>query len=138
MNKNDYFKKTEKLFDSKRVEGTPEALKGIKVLELATLMLGPELPSNLAEFGAEVIKVELPGTGDTARSITPFGRFYKHQALCFAKVSRNKYHCTLDVRKPEGVEIFKKLACKVDIVVENVRSGTKDRGNDGGLWRMSG
>ncbi len=42
-------------------------------------------------------------------------------------MSRNKYHCTLDVRKPEGVEIFKKLAGKVDIVVENVRSGTADR-----------
>ncbi|NOZ83382.1 MAG: CoA transferase [Epsilonproteobacteria bacterium] len=127
MNKNEYFKKAEKLFDPGRIREAPEALKGLKVLELATLMLGPELPSTLAEFGATVIKVELPGTGDTARSITPFGRFYKNQALCFAKVSRNKYHCTLDVRKPEGVEIFKKLAGKVDIVVENVRSGTTDR-----------
>lgn len=127
MNQNDYFKKTSKLFNPGRIKGAAEALKGVKVLELATLMLGPELPSNLAEFGAEVIKVELPGIGDTARSITPFGRFYKNQALCFAKVSRNKYHCTLDVRKPDGVKIFKKIASKVDIVVENVRSGTTDR-----------
>lgn len=124
---NDYFSKTGELFNPKRIKNAPEALKGVKILELTTLVLGPELPSNLAEFGAEVIKVELPGVGDTMRSLTPYATFYKNQALGFVQLSRNKYHCTLDVRKPEGVEIFKKLASQVDIVVENLRSGTTDR-----------
>jgi len=86
-------------------------------------MLGPELPSNLAEFGAEVIKVELPGIGDTARSITPFGRFYKNQALCFAKVSRNKYHCTLDVRKPDGVKFLKRSHQKLTSLLKMCEAG---------------
>ena len=127
MSKKDYFSKTSDLFNPERVKSAPEALKGIKILEMATLILGPEVPTYLAEFGATVIKVELPGVGDTMRSLTPYATFYKNQALGFVQLSRNKYHCTLDVRKPEGVEIFKKLASEVDIVVENLRSGTTDR-----------
>ncbi|GMT43753.1 MAG: CoA transferase [bacterium] len=127
MSKKDYFSKTLDLFNPERVKSAPEALKGIKILEMATLILGPEVPTYLAEFGATVIKVELPGVGDTMRSLTPYATFYKNQALGFVQLSRNKYHCTLDVRKPEGVEIFKKLASEVDIVVENLRSGTTDR-----------
>ncbi len=125
--KSNYFKEMALLFDSQRIDNAPKALEGLKVLEAGTLVLGPELPSNLAEFGAEVIKVEPPGAGDTMRSLTPYGYLYKNQALGFAQVAINKKHCTIDLRTAEGVDLFKKLAAKCDVVVENFRSGTMDK-----------
>ncbi len=84
------------------------------------------ISSYLAEFGAEVIKVELPGSGDPLRSITPQARFWKNAALAWLNEARNKYHVAFDVRKPEGQALFKALAAKSDVVVENFKAGTME------------
>jgi crotonobetainyl-CoA:carnitine CoA-transferase CaiB-like acyl-CoA transferase len=94
---------------------------------LCTLILGPAVFDYLGEFGAEVIKVELPGAGDTMRSVTPYGTFWKNASLGQMPQNHNKYHLALDVRTSTGAEIFRRLAQKCDVVVENLRAGTMDR-----------
>ncbi len=127
MSKSDYFKWTEETFSLDKVFRKDEALKDIKIVELCTLILGPATPSYLAEFGATVFKVELPGMGDTMRSLTPWGYFYKKQALGWLKEARNKYHIAIDVHHEEGKELFKRLVAESDVVIENLRAGTMDR-----------
>ncbi|MFQ5946922.1 MAG: CaiB/BaiF CoA transferase family protein, partial [Anaerolineae bacterium] len=122
----DYFTWSEETFRLDQVVAKPEALRGIRVLELATLILGPATPAYLAEFGAEVIKVELPGAGDTMRSLSPRARFWKNAALGWLSEARNKYHVAIDVRKPEGQALFRALAAESDVVVENLRAGTME------------
>gem|GEM_PF-6016862 len=100
------------------------ALEGIKVLDVSTMIAAPFGAVLLADFGAEVIKIEMPGKGDTLRSVGPF---YKNEPLRWPGLSRNKKSLTLDLHKPEGVEIFKKLAAKVDILIENFRPGTLEK-----------
>lgn len=121
-----YFAWTKEAFQLDRISAKPEALRGVRVLELATLYLGPVTASFLAEFGAEVIKVELPGSGDPIRSITPHARFWKNAALAWLNEARNKYHVAFDVRKPEGQALFKALAVKSDVVLENFKAGTME------------
>jgi len=127
MGREDYLNWTNKEFDASEIFSKPEALKGIRVLELATLILGPIVPNYLGTLGAEVIKVELPGAGDTMRSVTPYGTFWKSASIGQFPQNQNKYHLALDVRTSEGSEIFRRLAQKCDIVVENLRAGTMDR-----------
>ncbi len=88
MPNNEYFKWAESLFASGNLNAKPEALKDVTVVELCTLILGPSVSSLLAEFGATVFKVELPGLGDTMRSITPFYKFYRGQAISYMKEAR--------------------------------------------------
>ena len=123
----DYFKWAESVFDPSKTFEKPEALADIKVVELCTLILGPSLPSYLSELGATVFKVELPGAGDTMRSLTPFAKFFKGTAFGYLKEARNKYHITIDVRMDEGKELFRDLVKRSDVVVENLRAGTMDR-----------
>jgi crotonobetainyl-CoA:carnitine CoA-transferase CaiB-like acyl-CoA transferase len=127
MAKKDYFKWAETLLDPAKTFEKPEALADIKILELCTLILGPSLPSYLSELGATVFKVELPGAGDTMRSLTPFAKFFRGCALGWLKEARNKYHLAIDVRVEEGKELFRQLAKGCDVVVENLRAGTMDR-----------
>jgi len=101
------------------------ALAGMRVLELTTRLAGPFCAGVLAEFGAEVTKVELPGKGDPYRymgTMTEAG-----STLNFLIENRNKKTITLDVRKPEGAALFKRLAAQSDIVIENFRPGTLER-----------
>ena len=103
----------------------PAALAGIRVLELATFVAGPFAASVLSEFGAEVIKIEQPGQGDPLRKFgtpSPTGDGY-----CWLSEARNKRSITLDLRKPEGAAIFKRLVKDADVVCENFRPGTLDR-----------
>src|SRR5215469_12721445 len=97
-------------------------LQGIRVLDLSSFISGPFCTTQLAEFGAEVIKAELPKVGD------PFRRFgtpsKSGDSLIFMSEQRNKKSITLDLRTPEGAELVKELAAKVDIVVENFQVGT--------------
>jgi crotonobetainyl-CoA:carnitine CoA-transferase CaiB-like acyl-CoA transferase len=72
MAKEEYFKWAESVLDPSKTFEKPEALADIKIVELCTLILGPSLPAYLSELGATVFKVELPGAGDTMRSLTPF------------------------------------------------------------------
>jgi crotonobetainyl-CoA:carnitine CoA-transferase CaiB-like acyl-CoA transferase len=127
MSREDYLAWTNQEFDASKIFSKPEALKGIRILELCTLILGPAVPDYLGEFGAEVIKVELPGAGDTMRSVTPYGTFWKNACLGQLPQNHNKYHLALDVRTSQGAEIFRRLAQRCDVVVENLRAGTMDR-----------
>src|SRR3989441_9525123 len=81
-------------------------LAGIRILDIGTRIAAPFAATLLADFGAEVIKVELPGTGDFMRSIGPFVDGY---SLWWAVEGRNKKSITLDLRKPKGQEVFRRL-----------------------------
>ena len=109
------------------IPAKPEALSGIRVVELATRIFGPATSDYLGEFGAEVIKVELPPKGDLMRYVAPEGFFWQEVSPAFLALNRNKLHVTIDVRIPEGKELFLRLAEKSDVVVENLRAGTMDR-----------
>lgn len=100
---------------------TPLPLAGIRILDAGTRIAAPFAATLLADFGAEVIKVELPGTGDFMRTIGPFADGY---SLWWAVEGRNKKSITLDLRKPRGQEIFRDLVRHADVVVENFQPGT--------------
>ncbi len=104
---------------------TPGPLAGVRVLEATTTWAGPMCGAVLADLGADVIKVEVPG-GEVGRYLTPLLPGTK-MSFMHATVNRNKRSLTLDVRRPEGREIFLKLAARADVVVENFKVGTMDR-----------
>jgi len=98
------------------------ALEGVRVLDLSNVLAGPFCATVLGEFGADVVKVELPGKGDTMRS---FGTMTATGAtLNWLSEARNKRCITLDLRKPAGLAIAKRLVAESDIVVENFTTGT--------------
>lgn len=127
----DYFAWAQETFDPGKIFSKPEALEGVRVLEICTRVFGPITADFLAEFGAEVIKIELPGDGDLMRYTAPLGRFWKDVAVSFLPMNRNKYFIGLDIRKPEGRELFYKLAARSDVVIENFKAGTMDRWQTG-------
>ena len=96
-------------------------LDGIRILDIGTRIAAPFAASLLADFGADVIKVELPGRGDFMRNIGPFADGY---SLWWSVEGRNKKSITLDLRKPRGREVFLDLVGHCDVVVENFRPGT--------------
>jgi len=96
-------------------------LANLRVLDLGTMIAGPVAATLLADFGAEVVKVEQPGIGDPLREIGPF---VDNESLYWNVEGRNKKSITLDLRKPEGQALARQLAAKVDVVVENFRPGT--------------
>ncbi len=96
-------------------------LAGIRILDLGTRIAAPFAATLLADFGAEVIKVELPGSGDFMRGIGPFVDGY---SLWWAVDGRNKKSITLDLRKPRGQELLKRLIAVSDVAVENFQPGT--------------
>lgn len=98
-------------------------LRGCRVLELGSTIAGPFCGRLLADFGAEVIKVEDP-SGDTVRSM---GKRHKGVSLYAASIFRNKHLIAIDLRRPEGQESIRKLATQCDIVVENFRPGGLER-----------
>ncbi len=108
--------------------GGRRPLTGIRVLDTATFIAGPHCATLLGEFGAEVIKVELPGIGDSLRRL---GQMFAGDSLCWRVEGRNKKTITLDLRKPAGQDLFKRLVAKSDVVVENFRPGTMERWNCG-------
>lgn len=99
-------------------------LEGVKVLELGSLIAGPFASRIMAEFGAEVIKVEPPEKGDPIRN---WRVVHEGTSLWWYVQSRNKKCITLDLKSSEGKEIIQKLAEEVDIVVENFRPGTLEK-----------
>ncbi len=99
-------------------------LEGIKVLELGSLIAGPFAARIMAEFGAEVIKVEPPDKGDPIRN---WRVVHEGTSLWWYVQSRNKKCITLDLKSTEGKEIIQKLAAEVDIVIENFRPGTLEK-----------
>ncbi|MFJ6412297.1 CaiB/BaiF CoA transferase family protein [Terribacillus saccharophilus] len=102
----------------------PTPLEGVKILDVSTMIAAPFGTALLGDFGAEVTKVEIPGRGDTSRSVGPFKG---DEPLRWPGLSRNKKSLTLDLHKTAGVEIMKKLAAAHDILVENFRPGTLEK-----------
>jgi crotonobetainyl-CoA:carnitine CoA-transferase CaiB-like acyl-CoA transferase len=105
------------------------ALDGLRVLDLGTRIAAPFCAGLLGEQGAEVIKIEQPGTGDFMREIGPFapapdGSDY---SLFWAVEGRGRKSVTLDLRRAEGQDLFRRLAATADVVVENFRPGTLER-----------
>lgn len=102
-------------------------LDGVRVVELATTWAGPMCGCVLADFGADVIKVEHP-TGEVARRLPPFLPGSDPPiGFMHASLNRNKRSLTLDVHHADAVEVFLRLASTADVVVENFRPGTLDR-----------
>jgi crotonobetainyl-CoA:carnitine CoA-transferase CaiB-like acyl-CoA transferase len=111
---------------SRSTRALPQPLDGVRVLDLATFLAGPFCASTLGEFGAEVIKIEQPKTGDPLRKygtpVTPSG-----DTRVWLNETRNKKCITLELRKPKGAELFKRLVKTADVVVENFRPGTLEK-----------
>lgn len=99
-------------------------LAGIKVLELGTLIAGPFCSRMLAEFGAEVIKVESPGIGDPLRQ---WRVLRDGTSLWWSVQARNKKSLTLNMKSPEGQKIAQRLALDADIIIENYRPGVLEK-----------
>ena len=100
------------------------ALGDITVLDLTRVLAGPYCTMMLADFGANVIKVEIPGKGDDTRAMGPIKN---GASMYYANVNRNKKGVTLNLKAPEGKELFKELVKKADVVVENYRPGVMDK-----------
>ncbi|HEU0230960.1 MAG TPA: CoA transferase [Burkholderiaceae bacterium] len=99
----------------------PKPLDGVRVLELGQLIAGPFAAKMLGEFGAEVIKIEPPETGDPLRK---WRLLHNGTSVWWAVQSRNKKSVTLDLREPEAQDAVRKLAATADVVIENFRPGT--------------
>lgn len=99
-------------------------LQGIRVLDIGQFIAGPVTCTFLAEFGADVIKIELPGQGDGTRYRHPM---VGEHSVAWAMRGRNKRGITLDLRTEEGKKLFRRLVAESDVVVENFRSGTLER-----------
>ncbi|MFQ5764789.1 MAG: CaiB/BaiF CoA transferase family protein [Rhodospirillales bacterium] len=101
-------------------------LAGVRVLDVSTFIAAPYTATVLGEFGAEIIKVERPGGGDPFRRFgTPTAR--EDSTLAWLSESRNKKSVTLELGKPEGQALFKRLAAEADVVCENFRPGTLEK-----------
>jgi len=102
-----------------------QVLEGIKVLDLTRFLAGPYCSMILADLGAEVIKVERPGTGDGSRQWGP--PFIQGESAYFLSINRNKKSITLNLQSEKGKTILHKMAASCDILIENFRPGTAQR-----------
>ncbi|MBA3302627.1 MAG: CoA transferase, partial [Acidimicrobiia bacterium] len=103
-------------------------LEGLRVIDVGTRIAAPFCAGLLGEMGAEVIKVEQPGTGDFMREIGPFHEGY---SLFWAVEGRGRKGVTLDLHQPRGQDLFRRLAATADVVCENFRPGTLEHWNVG-------
>jgi len=99
-------------------------LEGIRVLDLGHVLAMPTCTMQLADLGAEVIKIERPGTGDDSRN---FGPFINNESAYFISINRNKKSITLDLKKEKDKKIFKNLVKISDVVTENYRPNTMQK-----------
>jgi len=106
-----------------------QALNDIRVLDFTLMLAGPYATMMLGDYGAEVIKIEQPGTGDSTRGIGPHSPRDKDQRAggFFLSISRNKKSLTLNLKHPKGVAIVKELVKNAHVVIENFRPGVMDR-----------
>ncbi len=101
------------------------ALDDVTVLDLSHALAGPFASTMLGDFGAQVIKVEPPGTGDISRAWGP--PFYGSEPAYFVNLHRNKKSVAIDLKHPEGKEVFFRLMERSDVVLENYRVGTFEK-----------
>lgn len=99
-------------------------LSGVRVLDVSTVIAAPFAAGLLADFGADVIKIEMPEGGDPFRRLGPY---HNGEAMRWATMGRNKRCITLDLRKEKGKELFLALTAKSDVVIENFRTGTMSK-----------
>src|SRR5258706_1687793 len=108
-----------------RAKGEPTALDGLLVVDFTRVVAGPACTQTLADFGAEVIKIENPDGGDDTRS-------YEHadlagESAAFVSLNRNKRGIALDLTKPEARDIARELIARADVVVENFSAGVMEK-----------
>lgn len=101
-----------------------QALEGVRVLDIATVIAAPWAAGLMADFGAEVIKVEMPGRGDSFRGMGPLK---DGVSIRWPSMGRNKKSITLDFHYEEGKKLFLELVKKSDVVIENFKTGTLDK-----------
>ena len=99
-------------------------LQGIRVLDFTRVLAGPAASLALADLGAEIIKIEPPGTGDETRTFPPFRDGESHYYL---SINRGKKSIVVDLKTEAGIDLVKELAAKCDIVIENYRPGVMQR-----------
>ena len=111
--------------DAAAPQHSVKPLQGIRIIDVSSFLAGPFCATQLAEFGAEVIKLELPKVGDALRkfgTITECG-----DSLAWLQECRNKKSATLDLRKAAGAELLKRLVKQADVLVENFQPGTMEK-----------
>jgi CoA:oxalate CoA-transferase len=102
-----------------------KALEGVRVLDFTQYLSGPHCTGVLSELGAEIIKIEMPGKGEPERLAMPLTP--KRESYQFLSYNRGKKSITLNLKSPKGLEIAKKLAAKVDVLVENFAADGMER-----------
>ncbi len=102
----------------------PSPLSGLRIVELANVVAGPSVGKHLSDFGAEVIKIERPGDGDSTRMM---GEFVGNSSAWWLMLGRNKRSVTLDLKHPKGREVLLKLVETADALVESFRPGVLER-----------
>ena len=100
------------------------ALNNIRVIDLTRVISGPHCTMILGDLGAEIIKIEKPGTGDISREYSPF---YQGHSTYFMTHNRNKKSITLNFRHPDALDIIYRLISDADILVENFKAGTLEK-----------
>ena len=103
---------------------SPGPLADLKVVEMGTLIAGPYCARLLAEFGADVVKIETPGDGDPLRK---WRQLHEGNSLWWYAQARNKKSIAVNLKSPEGQQVVRDLVAKADIVVENFRPGTMEK-----------
>ena len=104
----------------------PGPLSGLRVVDLTRVVAGPLATQILGDYGADVVKIELPGRGDDTRGFAP-PYAPDGSAAYFFCVNRNKRSVTLDLKHPRGAEVLRALAARADVLVENFTPGTMER-----------
>jgi crotonobetainyl-CoA:carnitine CoA-transferase CaiB-like acyl-CoA transferase len=99
-------------------------LHGIRVVDLTTMLSGPWATMMLADQGADVIKIEVPKSGDHVRSL---GNQSAGMSAMFLNINRNKRSVTIDLKSPKGIALLKDIAATADVFVQNFRPGVVDR-----------
>ena len=102
-----------------------QPLSGIRVLDLSRLLPGAYASQMLADFGADVMKVEEPGSGDYGRNMPPYGP--GGMSLSFLAINRNKRSTTLNLKSPQGRAILLNMVKQADVVLESFRPGVLER-----------
>ena len=102
-----------------------KALEGVRVLDLTRALAGPYCTLMLGDYGADVIKIEMPGAGDDTRSWGP--PFIGEESAYFLSINRNKRSLTLNFKEPKAIEIFHRLVKDSDVVIENFTPGVMSR-----------
>ena len=105
-------------------ENKTGALAGVKILDLTRVLAGPVCTMMLADLGADVVKIEIPGKGDDSRAFSPF---QNGESAYFMNLNRNKKGITLNMKSEKGKKIFLDMVKKADMVVENFRPGVMER-----------